>query len=189
MSSTEVRHDRRLQATVERARSGDAAAWEELYRHAYPRLLAFARRRLAGDAAPEDAVLETMTRALERIDRFQWRDGGFDAWLFGILRLVVLEHHRADARARPVERLPDLPAPADAEPPEVAERRERRGLVRRAFARLGEADRELLELRVVAELSADEVAEVLGKRAGAVRMGQARALDRLRAKLQESEHG
>lgn len=189
MPSTDVRHDQLLQATVERARSGDAAAWEELYRGAYPRLLGFARHRLSGDASPEDAVLETMTRALERIDRFHWRDGGFDAWLFGILRLVVLEHRRADARARPVERLPDLLAPAEAEPAAVAERHERRGIVRRAFARLSDGDRELLELRVVAELSAEEVARVVGKRPGAVRMGQARALERLRATLGESPHG
>jgi RNA polymerase sigma-70 factor, ECF subfamily len=189
VSSTDVRHDQRLRATVDRARSGDAAAWEELYRGAYPRLLGYARRRLDGDASPEDAVLETMTRALERIDRFQWRDGGFDAWLFGILRLVVLEHRRADRRARPVERLPDVPAPSENGPAEVAERRERRGLMRRAFARLSDGDRELLELRVVAELSADEVARVVGKRPGAVRMGQARALQRLRATVRESEHG
>lgn len=188
MSSTDLGHEQ-LRALVELARAGDADAWEQLYVRAHPKLLAFARRRLSGDAAPEDAVLETMTRALERIDRFHWRDGGFDAWLFGILRLVVLEQYRGDARARPVEHLPEQAAPADAEPPAVAERRERRGLLRSAFARLGESDRELLELRVVAELSAEQVATAIGRRPGAVRMAQARALRRLRRALEEVERG
>ncbi|MDO8188137.1 sigma-70 family RNA polymerase sigma factor [Conexibacter sp. JD483] len=189
MPSNDARHDDpHLRALVQRARAGDQAAWELLYRHAYPRLLAYARRRLPGDASPEDAVLETMTRALEKIDRFRWRDGGFDAWLFGILRLVVLEHQRADRRARPVAELPERAAPAGDEPAEQALRAERHGLLRRAFARLSDSDRELLELRVVGELSAEEVATVVGRRAGAVRMAQTRALDRLRAKLRESEH-
>jgi RNA polymerase sigma-70 factor (ECF subfamily) len=43
----------------------------------------------------------------------------------------------------------------------------------------------LLELRVVAELSTDEVASVLGRKPGAVRMAQSRALTRLRALISE----
>ncbi len=57
--------------------------------------------------------------------------------------------------------------------------------MRRAFGRLTDDEQELLELRVVGGLSADEVGEVIGKRAGAVRMAQARALSRLRSLLEE----
>ena len=56
--------------------------------------------------------------------------------------------------------------------------------MRVAFGQLGDDDRELLELRVHAGLSADEVGRLLGKRPGAVRMAQARALQRLRANLE-----
>ena len=59
--------------------------------------------------------------------------------------------------------------------------------VRRAFALLSDDDRELLELRVVAGLSAEESAGVLGRRPGAVRMAQSRALSRLRRHLEEVE--
>ena len=59
--------------------------------------------------------------------------------------------------------------------------------MRAAFERLGDEDREVLELRVVAGLSAEEVGNVLGKRAGAVRMAQSRALERLRREL-DCEH-
>ena len=54
-----------------------------------------------------------------------------------------------------------------------------------AFARLRPEERDLLELRVTAGLDAEEVATVLGKRPGAVRMAQARALARLRTFLEE----
>ena len=56
-----------------------------------------------------------------------------------------------------------------------------------AFALLPDRDRELLELRVVAGLSSDEVASILDMQPGAVRTAQARALDKLRAVLARSE--
>ncbi|MFT3767472.1 MAG: sigma factor-like helix-turn-helix DNA-binding protein [Minicystis sp.] len=59
--------------------------------------------------------------------------------------------------------------------------------VRAAFHRLSAFDQEVLELRVVAGLSSDEVAAVLGKKSGAVRMAQARALERLRELLEQEE--
>jgi len=57
--------------------------------------------------------------------------------------------------------------------------------VRSAFGRLDPAEQELLELRVMGRLSSDEVAAVLGKKPGTVRMAQARALARLRGHLEE----
>ncbi len=171
-----------LPSLVERARRGDARAWASLYRHAYPRLLAYARRRLPGDEEAREAVSETMARAVRSIDRFRDLGNGFDAWLTGIHRHVVLDAQRRSSRHPTVPEVPDLEA-ADASPEDQVLRSREHGAVRHAFARLGEADRELLELRVVMGLSAEEVGEVLGRRPGAVRMAQSRALARLRALL------
>ncbi len=57
---------------------------------------------------------------------------------------------------------------------------EQQRALRAAFSRLDDADREILELRLVARLSAKDVGQVLNKQPGAVRMAQSRALDRLR---------
>lgn len=57
--------------------------------------------------------------------------------------------------------------------------------MRSAFRRLSPEDQEVLELRVVAGLSADGVGEVLGRRSGAVRMAQSRALGRFRGYFEE----
>jgi RNA polymerase sigma-70 factor, ECF subfamily len=169
---------------VARAREGDAAAWETLYRRAYPQLLAYAARRLDPDGA-RDAVSETMARAVAHIDRFTWEGAGFDGWLFGILRNVVHDAQRASRRRAPSEDLVDFeslePGPLD----HVLGTEEASAL-RAAFCRLNAADQEVLELRVVAGLSSEEVAAAIGKRPGAVRMAQARALDRLRELLKET---
>ena len=170
--------DHHLRLLVARAAGQDADAWEELYRGSYRRLFAFARRRLPDDLAAEDAVSETMTRAIDAIGRFTWQGGGFDAWLYGILRNVVHEAGRARHRAGHLGP-PDRPS-RDPGPEEHAIAAEQRDSVRDAFDRLGADDREVLELRIHGGLSSEEVGRLLGKQPGTVRMAQARALDRLR---------
>ncbi|MGH9268436.1 MAG: RNA polymerase sigma factor [Acidimicrobiales bacterium] len=176
--------DEGLRGLVERASRREPEAWETLYRRAYRPLFAYARRRLPSEPAAEDAVSETMTRALDRIPGFTWKGAGFDAWLYGILRNVVLESQRSSARARPRGAPVDAPS-GEPTPLDAALAREQHDEVRRAFERLSGDERELLELRVVGGLSAAGVGEVVGKRAGAVRMAQARALVRLRSLLEE----
>ncbi|MGH9097052.1 MAG: RNA polymerase sigma factor, partial [Acidimicrobiales bacterium] len=168
---------------VERARRDDEQAWEALFRRAYPKLLAYASRRLPTQEQAKDAVGETMTRAVASIDRLRNEGGGFDAWMYGIMRHVVVDAQRLLSREGP-GLIPDA-ADAGPLPGDRALDREDAAEVRRAFELLSPADQELLELRVVAELSTDEVATVLGRRPGAVRMAQSRALTRLRAFLGE----
>lgn len=83
-----------LRALVERARGADPDAWEALYRRAYPRLFAYARRRVSTETQAEDVVSETMIRAMDRISDFVWTGAGIDGWLFGITRNVVFESYR-----------------------------------------------------------------------------------------------
>jgi RNA polymerase sigma-70 factor, ECF subfamily len=169
-------------AEVLEAKRGDEDAWENLYRRVYPRLRAYLARKVGTNDA-EDAVNETMARAVAGIDNFHFGAAGFDGWVFGIARNVAAEHHRqADRRRRQTAAGRQLVA--GTEPSEIPgdnlALEHDRALVRRQFARLSPAEQELLELRVVAGLSADEVAAVLGKRPGAVRTAQSRALEHLR---------
>lgn len=173
-----------LRALVERARGNDPDAWEELYVRSYPRLHDYARRRVPTREEADDAVSEAVARAYAGIGRFRWRGGGFDAWMYGILRNVILETHRR--RVRHVSGFE--PAGEEPGPIDYVLAREEGAALRAAFARLGAEDQEVLELRVVGGLNAKQIASVLGKRAGAVRMSQSRALARLRALMVEGEH-
>ncbi|HEX7521113.1 MAG TPA: RNA polymerase sigma factor [Acidimicrobiia bacterium] len=170
-------------ALVERAKACDHDAWEALYQRGYPQLSAYAARRLDPDRA-RDAVAETMARAVAKIKMYEGHGaGGFDGWLFGILRHVVIDAHRAARRDR--EGPPVLRPIAPAGPLDNVLEQEEADEVRAAFATLAPDDQEVLELRVVAGLSSEEVAAVLGKRPGAIRMAQSRALERLQRRLKE----
>jgi RNA polymerase sigma-70 factor, ECF subfamily len=169
---------------VGRLRAGDPLAWETLYRRVYPSMLAYAKRRVATTEEAQDAVSEALTRTVAGIDRLGATGASPESWLFGVLRHVVLDRQRTSYRQR------DLPTRREidgVDPLESVVLDEERDTVRAAFCRLGERDRELLELRVVAGLSADEVATVLDMRPGAVRTAQSRALERLRHLLLQVE--
>lgn len=166
-------------------RSLDPDAWETLYRYARPVLWRFARSRLATDDQAEDAVSETMVRAMSAMARYRHGSSGLVGWLVGIERNVVNEMYRAGQRQRAVphrlvDHHNDISEPVD----RLVAAEEVRAL-RVAFAGLPSDDQELLGLRVIARLDADAIAKMLGKRPGAIRMAQARALGRLRVTLRE----
>jgi RNA polymerase sigma-70 factor, ECF subfamily len=171
---------------VEAARTGDEGAWELLYRRVYPRLHAYLARRV-GFIDAEEAVSETMTRAVAGIDGFTLGPSGFDGWVFGIARRVSADHHRRSDRSHRYMASTVIAGGAVGVGPEpgeailVAEEHDR---VRKAFEELNADERELLELRVVGGLTAEEAAIALGKRPGAVRTAQSRALSHLRQILE-----
>jgi len=158
------------------ARQGDQSAWEQLYRNVYPRLYAYATARV-GTGSAEDMVNETMARAVAGIEKFKWNGGGFDAWLFGILRRVCLEQYRKNHN---VSARWDSLWIDHTDPGEAMEQQAEHEALRRAFANLDDNDRDILALRLISGLSAEEVARLAGKSPGAVRTAQSRALASLR---------
>lgn len=163
---------------VTQLRARDVGAWEALFDKMYPRMMAYARRRVDSADDARDAVSETFTRMVQSLDRLDATNVSPEAWSFGILHHVVVDHQRSSYRRRrplPVEPPSSAPEPTDRVVLDI----DHQG-IRTAFSRLTARDRDLLELRVVAGLTADEVAVVLSMKPGAVRMAQARALARLR---------
>lgn len=174
---------------VDAARRGDRTAWEQLYRRLYPRLRSYLARHV-GYEGVEDAVNETMAKAIAGIAGYRSGPSGIDGWVFGIARHVSADHFRRFARDRRQHAVahhisghgPDGDLPVDHDL-DLADDHAR---LRTMFSKLQPAEQEILELRVVAGLSTDEVAAVLEREPGAVRTAQSRALAHLR-RLMEAE--
>jgi RNA polymerase sigma-70 factor (ECF subfamily) len=161
-----------------RLRARDASTWEAFFDRMYPRMLAYAERRVGSREDARDAVSETFARMVKSIDGLTRPNVTADGWCFGILHHVV-----ADLQRRTYRRRKGMPSdiPSVGEPSDPLVLADEHQAVRAAFAHLSRRDRDVLELRVVAGLCAEEVALILSMRPGAVRMAQVRALERLRA--------
>ena len=181
-----------VEAMVRDARAGDTHALGRLYDSYRDRVVRFATGRLGDAEKAEDVTSETFESVLRNLGSYR-AGTDFEAWLFTIAHRRVADHFRRRSRRREVELDETVHAtdrggratlagrlPAVAGPEEAVLAAERRAEVAGAFRRLRADQQEVLALRVLGGLSAVQVAEVLGKSEGAVRVAQHRALRSLR---------
>jgi RNA polymerase sigma-70 factor, ECF subfamily len=129
----------------------------------------------------DDVAQEVCIAVISALPRYQDMGRPFSSFVFGIASHKVADAMRTAARtAIPTEDLPD--GPDDKPGPEEAavagiEAEQARALL----ARLPTHQRQLVVLRVLTGMTAEETGHALGMSAGAVRVAQHRALARLRA--------
>jgi len=171
-----------LEALVRRARAGDHGALGELYDRFRDRVARFATGRLGDAERAEDVTSETFEGVLRGLAAY--RPGtDFEAWLFTIAHRRVADHFRRRARRREVELDQARRAATAGGPEDAVLAAERRAEVAGAFRRLRPDQQEVLALRVLGGLTAAQVAKVVGKSEGAVRVAQHRALLDLRQRM------
>jgi RNA polymerase sigma-70 factor, ECF subfamily len=171
-----------LDALVRRARAGDPGALGELYDRFRDRVARFATGRLGDPEKAEDVTSETFEGVLRGLPGY--RPGtDFEAWLFTIAHRRVADHFRRRARRREVDLDEARQAATAAGPEDAVLAAERRAEVAGAFRRLRPDQQEVLALRVLGGLTAAQVAKVVGKSEGAVRVAQHRALLDLREQM------
>jgi RNA polymerase sigma-70 factor (ECF subfamily) len=173
-------------ADVAAARA-ERAAFATLYRRYLDRVYGYCFYQLGDHHDAEDATERTFMAALRGLDRFEDRGSTFRAWLFRIARNTVANAHRSRRRRR-TEPLPDSferSAP-NADPAGLVALADELHAVRHAIAEMPDDRRQVIVLRFVDGLSTAEVAEVLDRSPGAVRVLLHRALRDLAARLARS---
>lgn len=170
---------------TELAAGGQPAAIETLLRQIRPMVVRYCRSRLTRISghyhAADDVAQEVCIAVVSALPRYQDMGRPFASFVFGIASHKVADAMRSAARlAIPTEDLPDGPDDRPG-PEETAVAYLEAERARALLARLPVNQRELLVLRVLSGLSAEETGHALGMSAGAVRVAQHRALARLRA--------
>jgi RNA polymerase sigma-70 factor (ECF subfamily) len=166
------------------AAQADPARFDALYRKYLAQVYSYAFYELGDRHEAEDATERTFLAALANLPRFEERarpaDGEgastFKVWLFHIARNVVAERRRR-RRRRPettLDTVADLAAPLDLEA-DAARRDEGRAALR-AISRLSGDRRRAVVLRFVDEMSTAEIAGIMGRSEGSVRVLIHRAL-------------
>jgi len=175
------------------AARGQPAAVDALIRQIRPMVVRYCRARLGHLAGhyqvAEDVAQEVCLAVLTALPKYRDMGRPFASFVFGIASHKVADARRLAARlAIPTDDLPDSPDDQPG-PEEAAVCRLEAQRARALLARLPGNQRELLVLRVLTGLSAEETGAALGMSAGAVRVAQHRALARLRAIAVEEFYG
>jgi RNA polymerase sigma-70 factor (ECF subfamily) len=168
------------------AQAGDDAAFIRLWRETQPVLLRFLTVR-----APEvadDVAAETWLAALPQLTRFSGDEGAFRGWLVTIARNKLVDSRRRSGRRS--EQLGGLTFEHGSLAPDTAElalEREATEDALRLIAQLPPDVAEMVALRVIVGLDVAEVARIVGKSSGAVRVAIHRGLRRLATVLHERD--
>jgi RNA polymerase sigma factor (sigma-70 family) len=146
------------------------------------RVYAYVAYRVGDGPDAEDIASEAFARAVRYRESFDETRGDPVAWLIGIARRCIAAHFHD--RPEPAVELPDAPAPGN-----LADDAVRRLELARALATLDARDRELVALRYGADLTAKQIAELLGLRVNTVEVALHRTLRRLRNVLEGTQGG
>lgn len=163
----------------------------------FERVRMFAWHRLRERSAAEDVAQETLRRVIEALRGGHVADlGALSGFVFSVALNVCRQRHRSAGReAKALDRMgagaprDEEPGGAEATPLDRLVTEERRLEVRKALESLDQEDRELLRQFFDEGLGAGEVAQRQGLTANAVRVRKHRALNRLAARLRNSDAG
>ena len=172
-------------ARLVRQAQADARAFAPLYgRYADP-VYRYCYRKLGDPDLAADATAQVFVQALAALPGYRPQGNVFRAWLFTIAHNVIVDHFRARRPVAPIAAAAHLPT-AEPSPEDTLLRQETGSTVRALLATLPAEQRQILELRL-AGLTGSEIASVLGRSPGAVRVAQVRAIARLRETLAASD--
>ena len=184
----------RLDAVVAEAVAGNRDALREVLEIIRPIVVRYCRARVGATErsglSADDVAQEVCLAAITALPRYKDQGRPFLAFVYGIAAHKVADAHRAAARnrAEPTDVVPERLS-MEAGPEQMALDSESAARMNRLLAVLPEKQREILILRVVVGMSAEETAEAVGSTAGAVRVAQHRALARLKSEITATEHG
>lgn len=178
----------RLDAAVAEAVAGSRDALREVLETIRPIVVRYIRARL-GTAervglSADDVAQEVCMAAIQALPRYQDQGRPFLAFVYGIAAHKVADAHRAAGRNRsePTDSVPERYS-LESGPEQMALQADSASRMNKLLQILPEKQREILILRIVVGMSAEETAEAVGSTPGAVRVAQHRALARLKSEI------
>lgn len=170
-----------IQELVNRAKDNDLQALGQLYELFLNRIYRYIFVRVQNKEEAEDLTSQVFLKMVENIGNFSWQGFSFSAWLFKIAHNLVVDWYRSRP-AKEGERQAEPRAKTD-DPEDLVLLNEKINTALKSLNNLSEQQREVLILRLLAGLSCQQTAEVLGLSEGNVRLIQHRALVKLREEL------
>lgn len=181
VSRRAIPDDASIDELARAASDGDVEAVGRLYDLLVGPVYRYVALRLRRREDAEDVTHLVFERIVGSLPRYRHNGKPFAAYAFRIARNAVIDHQR---RLRPVEPLANIAEPSDGVEVEALSLRfESIRELEAAILRLTQDQREAIALRYSAGLSAEEAAQVMGRRAGTVRGLTFRAIESLRRLL------
>jgi RNA polymerase sigma-70 factor (ECF subfamily) len=160
---------------VRRAARHDTEAFARLYDLYVDKIFKYIYYKLGSKSEAEDLSGQVFLKAWEAIGSYRLTERPFSAWLYRIAHNLVVDHFRVRRPTMPLNEITSLEE-KDADPDDLTLRHLTTEVLQRAMSRLTQEQRQVIILRFLEGYSTAEVSLIMGKKQGAVRTLQHRAL-------------
>lgn len=169
-------------SSSERTRS-ESDSLAELFELYFDRVARYIASRISDRDLAEDLAGEVFVRAVESYGSYKRTEVPVQAWLFRIAHNLVIDHYRRAAKRKsvPIDEIPEMKGPSD--PFGEVDLKLSMEVVARAVKKLNTGQQEVISLRLIGGLSAEEAGQIMGRTPGAIRELQRTALKALRGHL------
>jgi RNA polymerase sigma-70 factor (ECF subfamily) len=165
---------------VESAAAGNIESFGEIYSIYLDRIYRYAIYQVRDKATAEDLSEEIFWKAWRGLAKYRWDGHPFSAWLYRIAHNQIVDYFRTNREHQNIE-VESLAG--DTDPEQEVSRKQMERLLVSAVSSLPEQQRQVIILKFIEELDNREIEQIMGKKQGAIRMLQMRALTTLRQKL------
>ena len=176
LSAEEVR------AAVRQSIDGSTTAFGNLYRHFVARVYRYVLLQTRNRMNAEDITEDVFVKAFQSIQKCRGREDTFSAWLYRIAHNATIDHFRAEKRQQTLNRSLPTGEPVAREDSDILLDYND---TLRAISDLPPHYRQLLLLKFVDGMDNAEIAQIMGKSAGNLRVMQMRAIRELRQRYDE----
>lgn len=159
---------------------GESSAFGFLYDHYQPKIYRFVLLRVGRREEAEDITHQVFLHAWQRVGEYRLLGFPFSSWLYRIARNAVIDHYRTRRDHVAIEEVEIEESKSPEHDADVALQIAR---VRTALLGLKEEHQDVIVMRFIEELSIKEVASILDKTEGAVKLLQHRAMKELQKRL------
>jgi RNA polymerase sigma-70 factor, ECF subfamily len=168
---------------VRRAVEGDLKAYGTLYSYYVDRIYRYVYYQVGNKTMAEDVTEEVFIKGLKSIRTCRGKEKTFSAWLYKIASNHVIDIRRRHHKHISFDKCEDINFITETNPLQEAEDSFERQRVMEAVSSLPRAQRKIILLKFFNEVENVEISRITGKREGAIRALQMRALANLRKKL------
>lgn len=174
-------NDSSLIALVQKAKGGDSAAFDDLYRQFMTPIFRFVFIRVRNRADAEDLTQTVFVKAWNALPRFDDREERFLAWLYTIARNSIIDHWKKKKDIVFDETNSIFTQfKSDEDPSKDVDRMFTQDQIQQLLDEIDIKHSEILYLKFIEQLENKEIAELLGKKENAIRQMQCRALKAVR---------
>ena len=172
-----------LKRILQKAQNGDSEAFGLIYEHFSEKIYRFIYFRVSHKEVAEDILSDTFVKAWQKINQINTPQA-LSGWLYQIAKNNIIDYYRIKKDLVPLadveETLEDQVSPVDIINLNLQQKK-----ILEVLSQLPEDQREVIKYRFFEDLTSEEIAYVLGKTEGAIRVLQHRAVLKLKELLKE----